>query len=51
VKEAILATKGYEGVLGTYSFTSNGDGRHSVCIVEVVKGAPQLKKVVEVSAK
>lgn len=51
VKDAILAIKSYVGVLGIYSFTSNGDGRHSVCIVEVVKGAPQLKKVVEVSAK
>lgn len=36
------------GVLGTYSFSPNGDGRHSACVVEVKKGQPVLKKVVTV---
>lgn len=49
VREAILNLKGYEGVLGQYSFTANGDGRHSACVVEVKDGQPTLKKVVEVA--
>jgi branched-chain amino acid transport system substrate-binding protein len=51
VREAILGLRNYRGVLGSYSFTSNGDGRHSACIVEVKDGQPILKKVVMVSAE
>jgi hypothetical protein len=28
LREAILALRGYHGVLGTFSFTPNGDGLH-----------------------
>ncbi|MDR2161237.1 MAG: ABC transporter substrate-binding protein [Desulfovibrio sp.] len=51
VRKAILGLRDYQGVLGTYSFTDNGDGRHSACIVEVKNGHPVLKKVVTVSAE
>ena len=49
VQQAILNMKNYEGVLGTYAFDANGDGRHSVCIVEVKNGQPVLKKVVSIT--
>ena len=48
VREAILNLRDYRGVLGTYSFSPNGDGRHSACVVEVKKGQPVLKKIVTV---
>ena len=51
IREAILATQGYKGVLGTFDFTSNGDGLHEVSIVEIEKGQPKLLKIVKVSAK
>ena len=51
VREAILGLRDYQGVLGAYSFTANGDGRHSACIVEVKDGQPTLKKVVNVAAE
>ncbi|HTU03036.1 MAG TPA: ABC transporter substrate-binding protein [Candidatus Sulfotelmatobacter sp.] len=51
IREAILATQGYKGVLGTFSFTPNGDGLSEVSVVEIDKGAPRLLKVVNVSAK
>jgi branched-chain amino acid transport system substrate-binding protein len=38
VMKAILATKDYKGVLGTYSFTPNGDGLHEVSVVQIEKG-------------
>ncbi|HSB78024.1 MAG TPA: ABC transporter substrate-binding protein [Candidatus Methylomirabilis sp.] len=51
VREALLATKGYKGVLGTFSFTPNGDGLSEVSVVQIEKGAPKLLKVVNVGAK
>ncbi len=57
IKDAILATKGYKGVLGTFSFTPNGDGLSEVSVVEIQKGAwnsqdpVKLLKVVNVAAK
>ena len=51
IREAILATQGYKGVLGTFSFTSNGDGLSEVSVVEIDKGVPKLLKVVNVGAK
>ena len=38
IMKAILATKDYKGVLGTYSFTPNGDGLHEVSVVQIEKG-------------
>ena len=46
IREAILATQGYKGVQGTFSFTPNGDGLSEVSIIEIEKGAPKLLKVV-----
>jgi len=51
IREAILATQGYKGVLGTFSFTPNGDGLSEVSVVEIDKGVPKLLKVVNVGAK
>ena len=35
IREAILATQGYKGVLGTFRFSPNGDGLSSVSICEI----------------
>ena len=51
IREAILATQGYQGVLGTFSFTPNGDGLHEVSVVQIEKGSPKLLKVVNVGTK
>jgi len=51
IREAILATQGYKGVLGTFSFTPNGDGLSEVSVVQIEKGAPKLLKIVNVGAK
>ena len=51
IRAAILATQGYKGMMGTFSFTPNGDGLHEVAIVQIEKGAPKLLKIVHVEAK
>jgi len=51
IREAILALKGYQGVLGTFSFTPNGDGLHEVSVVQIEQGKPRLLKLVSVKAK
>jgi branched-chain amino acid transport system substrate-binding protein len=51
MREAILATKGYVGVLGTYSFTPNGDSLHTASVVQIENGKPKLLKVVIVEPK
>jgi branched-chain amino acid transport system substrate-binding protein len=51
IREAILATQGYKGALGTFSFTPNGDGLSEVSVIQIEKGNPKLLKVVNVSAK
>jgi branched-chain amino acid transport system substrate-binding protein len=51
IREAILATQGYKGVLGTFSFTPNGDGLHEVSVVQIEKGQPKLLKIVNVTSK
>ncbi len=48
IREAILATQGYQGVLGNFSFTPNGDGLHEVSVVQIEKGTPKLLKIVNV---
>ena len=47
--KAALAIQDYKGVLGTYSFTSNGDGLHEVSVVRIEKGVHKLLKVVKVA--
>ena len=51
IRDAILAVKGYQGALGTFSFTPNGDGLHEVSVVQIEKGNPKLLKIVNVGAK
>lgn len=51
LRDAILAVKDYQGVLGTYSFTPNGDGLSEVSVVQIEKGQPRLLKIVNVGAK
>jgi branched-chain amino acid transport system substrate-binding protein len=46
IREAILATKGYEGVLGTYNFTPEGEGLNGGPIAVIKNGKPQLVKMV-----
>jgi len=49
VRDNMLATQGYKGVLGTYSFTPDGNGLHEVSVVEIHQdGKHTLKKVVQV---
>jgi branched-chain amino acid transport system substrate-binding protein len=51
IREAILSTKGYQGVLGTFDFTPNGDGLSEVSVVKIEKGNPKLLKIVKVGGK
>jgi branched-chain amino acid transport system substrate-binding protein len=51
IRDYILAIKGYQGVLGTFSFTPNGDGLSEVSVVQIEKGIPKLLKIVKVGAK
>ena len=51
IREAILATQGYKGVQGTFSFTPNGDGLSEVSIVQIEKGKPKLLKIVNLGKK
>ena len=51
IRESILATQGYVGVLGTYSFTPNGDSLHTASVVQIENGKPKLLKVVNVGPK
>jgi branched-chain amino acid transport system substrate-binding protein len=48
IREAILATKGYEGVLGAYTFTPEGEGLNGGPIAVIKNGKPQLVKMVSV---
>ena len=48
IREALLATQGYKGVLGTFAFTPNGDGLSEVSVVQIDKGMPKLVKIVNV---
>ncbi len=52
IRDAILAVQGYQGVLGTFSFTPNGDGLHEVSVIEIGKnGEYKLQKVLKVDPK
>ncbi len=51
IRQALLATQGYVGVLGTYSFTPNGDSLHTASVVQIENGKPKLLKVVNVAPK
>ncbi len=47
-REAILASQGYMGVLGSLSFTPNGDGLSEVSVIQIEKGKPKLLTIVKV---
>jgi branched-chain amino acid transport system substrate-binding protein len=51
IRQAILATQGYKGVQGNFSFTPNGDGLSEVSIVQIEKGQPKLLKIVNLGKK
>ncbi len=52
IRDAILATQGYQGVLGTFSFTPNGDGLHEASVIQIgSKGEYKLLKVMKVEPK
>ena len=46
IREAILATKGYEGVYGMYNFTADGEGLQGGPFAIIKNGKPQLIKMV-----
>jgi branched-chain amino acid transport system substrate-binding protein len=48
IREAILAVKGYKGVLGTFNFTPQGDGLSEVSVVQIEQSKPKLLKIVNV---
>ena len=49
IREAILATKGYEGIYGMYNFTPDGEGLHGGPFAIIKNGKPQLMKMVYVN--
>ncbi len=51
IGQAILATQGYKGVQGNFSFTPNGDGLSEVSIVQIEKGQPKLLKIINLAKK
>ena len=51
IRQAILATQGYKGVQGTFSFTPNGDGLSEGSIVQIEKGQPKLLKIINPGKK
>jgi branched-chain amino acid transport system substrate-binding protein len=51
IRETILSLRGYQGVLGNFNFTPNGDGLNEVSVVQIEKGNPRLVKVIKVSVK
>ena len=48
IREALLTTKGVEGVLGTYNFSPDGEGLYGGPIAVIKGGNPQLVKMVSV---
>jgi branched-chain amino acid transport system substrate-binding protein len=51
IRQAILATRGYKGAQGTFSFTPNGDGLSEVSIVQIEKGQPKLLKIINLGTR
>lgn len=46
IRQAILATKAYRGVEGTYNFSPNGDGLHEANLVQMKGGQQQFIKTI-----
>ena len=51
IRQAILATQGYKGVQGNFSFNPNGDGLSEVSIVQIEKGQQKLLKIINLGKK
>ncbi len=51
IRQAILATQGYKGVQGNFSFTPNGDGLSEMSVVQIEKGQPKLLKIINMAKK
>jgi branched-chain amino acid transport system substrate-binding protein len=49
IREALLAIHGYEGVLGTFNFTPEGEGLHGGAIAVIKDGKAQAVKVISVN--
>ena len=49
IRETLLATQGYQGALGTFAFTPNGDGLQEVSVIQIQNGKHKLLKIVNVS--
>jgi branched-chain amino acid transport system substrate-binding protein len=48
IRDAILKTKNYQGVMGTYRFIEKGDGLSTVGIVKIEHGKPKLVKTLNI---
>ena len=46
IRDALAATKGYQGVLGTYSFNKNGDGLFETNVVRIENDAAKLVRTI-----
>lgn len=51
LRKTILAIKGYDGVLGKFAFTPNGDGLHEISVVQIENGKPKMLKSIRVEPK
>jgi branched-chain amino acid transport system substrate-binding protein len=51
IRETILSTKGYKGVMGTYNFTPNGDGIHEINLVQMRGGKLQYIRTISVGQR
>lgn len=49
IREALVGVKGYEGTLGTYSFTADGEGLRGGPMAMIKNGQPVMLKMVTVS--
>jgi branched-chain amino acid transport system substrate-binding protein len=49
IRETLVATRGFEGVLGTYSFTPDGEGLRGGPMAIIKNGQPVMLKMVTVS--
>jgi branched-chain amino acid transport system substrate-binding protein len=49
IREALMAIHGYEGVLGTFTFTPEGEGLHGGVIAVIKDGKAQAVKVISVN--
>lgn len=49
IRQAILATKGYTGVEGTYNFNAEGDGLHEANLVQMKGGKQQFIKTITIN--